>query len=126
MDFKSAHVDTQRNVAVTAVSLKLLREKLERDERDVRVVHGLQRLPVSTNESVIIRLTMPSSEQSMLPSVTSSLIAVNESVYMWDGDGKRRVATCLYSMVVEERKGEGKLQWQERERESETYHQGAS
>lgn len=114
MDFKSAHVDTQRNVTVTAVSLKLLREKLERDERDVRVVHALQRLPVSTNESVIIRLTMPSSEQSRLPSVTSSLIAVNESVYMWDGDGKRRVATCLYSMVVEERKGEGKLQWQER------------
>ena len=38
----STHVDAQRDIPVASVRLKLLSHQLERDERDVRVVHGLQ------------------------------------------------------------------------------------
>ena len=37
------HVDAQGDVAVASVRLELLCQQLERDERDVRVVHRLQR-----------------------------------------------------------------------------------
>jgi hypothetical protein len=36
------HINAQRDIPITSISLKLLCHQLERDERDVRVVHGLQ------------------------------------------------------------------------------------
>lgn len=42
--FVFTHVDTERNVTVTAVGLELVGSELERDEGNVRVVHGLELL----------------------------------------------------------------------------------
>ena len=39
---RETNVDTQRDVPVTSIRLKLISHQLERDERDVRVVHCLQ------------------------------------------------------------------------------------
>ena len=73
---RDTHVDTKGHVAVTSVRLELVRGELERDERDVRVVHRLQGLRVSRASTYTRKLrTIPSSVQSRLPSVTSSLIA---------------------------------------------------
>jgi hypothetical protein len=39
---RETNVDTQRDIPVTSIRLKLISHQFERDERDVRVVHCLQ------------------------------------------------------------------------------------
>jgi hypothetical protein len=75
----TTHVDTKGHVSVTSVRLELLSKELERDKRDVRVVHSLESLRISSaSEDGSEELTIPSSVQSRLPSVTNSLIAVGQ------------------------------------------------
>ena len=75
-----AHVYAERHVSIAAERFKLLGKQLERDERDVRVVHGLEGLTSQLDVARVASiLTMPSSVQSRLPSVTSSLIAACQS-----------------------------------------------
>lgn len=45
------HVDTERHVPITSVRLELVVHELERDQRDVRVVHRLQGLSGSVHRT---------------------------------------------------------------------------